>query len=127
MADGLEEAGLRFVTEGEAAFRSAISGAQNATDGFYDTLGKAPDKASGAQAALTGAFTAISSAAIEAFAAAGKAALDFVGGGIKDAADFEQSLNVLKATSGATGEEIKKVSDLAFQRGGMELGITYNK
>lgn len=77
MAD-MEEAGLRFVTEDLDAFKRAMSDATQSVNGMTDNMGAQQPKVNGFQAMLTGAFTAISSAAIEMAVQAGKAVVGFV-------------------------------------------------
>lgn len=128
MADGLEEAGLRFVTEGEAAFKQAVAGTQSATTGLYDTLDKSPAKANVMQAALTGAFTAISNVALDAMRQAGQAVVSFVTDSVGLAGDFQQGMSVLGAASGASNEELKKLRQTSIDLGNdLELPNTSAK
>jgi TP901 family phage tail tape measure protein len=114
----MEEAGLRLVAENEAGFKSAMQNAQGAVDRFTgDLAGPQTQRISGFQAAMTGAFTAVASAAIEMAAQATQAISGFVTDGIEAAGNFEQSLSVLKATAGATDDEMQAVSEMAFQLG----------
>jgi TP901 family phage tail tape measure protein len=102
----MEDVGIRFIAEGQAAFKNAVDGARSEVGAFYDKLDNAPVKASVVQSALTGAFTAISSAALEAFAAAGRAVVGFVTDSIGLAGDFQQGMSVLGAASGATQQQM---------------------
>jgi TP901 family phage tail tape measure protein len=117
MADNLEEIGIKYVTENEDAIKRSLADVDQSTN----NLGKSFDDVGGRsvtmQAALTGAFTAVASAAIEMAAQAAQAVAGFVTDSIGMATDFEQSLSVLKATAGATPAELEKVRDLAMQLG----------
>ena len=147
MADeGLEEIGVKFVSENEEAFKRSIKGAGDAVDNLGLHFDEAANRwrtssgqfatnaemvsagvkrmaddgksnINGWQAALTGAFTAVASVAVEAMARAGEAVAGFVTGSIDQAMDFEKGLSVLKATAGATPEELQKVRDLSMQLG----------
>lgn len=113
----LQKAGVELVVENEDPFLGAMDRAEKSVRGFGDATEGASGKVNVAQAALTGAFTAIANVAVEAFARAAEAIGDFIGGSVTAAADFEQQLAVLRVTSGATAEEMAAVSDLSIQLG----------
>lgn len=116
MAD-LEEVGVKFVTEGDAAILRAIGDIDGKIDGMMGTIERSGSRISGFQGAMIGAFSAVTSAALEMAARAGEAVAGFVTGSIDQAADFEKGLSVLRATAGATPEELEKVRDLSMQLG----------
>lgn len=113
----MEEAGLRFVTEDLDAFKRAMSDATQSVNGMTDNMGAQQPKVNGFQAMLTGAFTAISSAAIEMAVQAGKAVVGFVTDSIGAAGDFEQGMSVLRAASGASADEMKSLRETAIALG----------
>lgn len=144
--DGLQQAGVELVAKNEEGFKKSLQGAgdvvQKTTDLWQDAEGRwrtssgrfasdaekmaagvesATQKASGSvnvfQSALTGAFTAISSAAIDMAVQAGKAVAGFVTDSVDIAAKFEQNQSVLQAASGATADEMKMLSDAAIALG----------
>jgi TP901 family phage tail tape measure protein len=114
----MEEAGIKLVAENEDGFKRSMQSAQSAVDNFTGDLGGAQvQRVNGFQAALTGAFTAISGAAIEMAMQAGKAVVGFVTDSIGAAGDFEQGMSVLKAASGATAEEMKVLRETSIALG----------
>ena len=113
----LEEAGVKLVAEGESQFISAMDRSEKAVKGFADATDNGAGRVNLAQAAFTGAFTAIAGVAVEAFGRAAQAVGDFVGGAIESAASFEQGMAVLQATTKATPAEMQKVADMAKQLG----------
>lgn len=93
-----------------------------------DKLGKetkdAGDKAddsksrfSGFAEVVTGALRRVGEIAVNALADAGRAMAGFIKDSINVAGDFEQTMNVLQATSGATAEEMDAVSKKATDLG----------
>ena len=116
MAD-LEEVGVKFVTEGEAAILRAIGDIDGKIDGMMGTIERSGSRISGFQGAMIGAFSAVTSAALEMAARAGEAVAGFVTGSIDEAANFEKGLSMLRATAGATPEELEKVRELSMQLG----------
>lgn len=116
MAD-LEEVGVKFVTEGEAAILRAIGDIDGKIDGMMGTIERSGSRISGFQGAMIGAFSAVTSAALEMAARAGEAVAGFVTGSIDEAAQFEKGLSLLRATAGATPEELEKVRALSMQLG----------
>lgn len=118
MADGLEEAGLRFVAENEDGFKRSMQNAQGAVDNFTgDLAGAQTQRVNGFQAMLTGAFAGITTAAIDMAAQATQAVTGFVTDSIGAANDFAKGQSILQATTGATAEEMKAVSDLSIALG----------
>lgn len=113
----LEKAGVELVAEGESQFLGAMDKAEKSVKGFADATEGASGKVNVAQAAITGAFTAIAGVAVEAFGRAADAVGNFVGGAIEIAAEFEQGQNVLQAASGATEAQMKQLGDTAIALG----------
>lgn len=68
-----------------------------------------------ARAGIVGPLKKIAIAGAAAFAAAGIGRT--IAKAVTSAADFEQSLNLLKATSGATAKQMKAISDLSIKLG----------
>jgi hypothetical protein len=62
MAD-LEEVGIKFVSEGEAAILRAIGDIDGKIDGMMGTIEQSGSRISGFQGAMIGAFAAVTSAA----------------------------------------------------------------
>lgn len=118
MADGLEEAGLRFVAENEDGFKRSMQNAQGAVDNFTgDLAGAQTQRVGNFQAMMAGAFAGITTAAIDMAAQAGKAVVGFVTDSIGAAGDFEQGMSVLQAASGATDEEMKSLRETSIALG----------
>lgn len=112
-----EEAGVKLVAEGESQFISAMDRAEKSVRGFGDATEGASSRINVAQAAITGAFVAVASVAVEAFATAARAVGDFIGGAIESAANFEQGMSILQAASGATADEMQQLSKRAIELG----------
>lgn len=96
----LEEAGVKLVAEGESAFFGAMDRAEKSVRGFSDSVEGSSGKVNIAQAAITGAFTAISGVVLDVMAGAGKAVLNFVGDSITAAGDFEAGMGLFEAAAG---------------------------
>jgi TP901 family phage tail tape measure protein len=113
----VEKVGVELVAENERGFTDAMKRAEGAVSGFGDSAERQGPRVNGLQAALTGAFTAIASAAIDAMARASEAVVGFVTDSVDAASKFNTGLAMLKATAGATPAELEKVADLAMQLG----------
>jgi TP901 family phage tail tape measure protein len=114
----LEEAGIKLVTENEDGFKRSMQSAQSAVDNFTgDLSGPQMQRVSGFQAALTGAFTGITMAAIDMAVQATRAVAGFVTDSVGAASDFETGMSVLQAASGATEEEMKALRETSIALG----------
>lgn len=113
----MEQYGVELVAKDADAFDAAMKRADDAVSDFGRATETASGKVNVAQAAMTGAFTAIAGVAVEAFGRAADAAVTFVGDAIDIAAEFEQGQSVLQAASGATEAQMKQLGDTAIALG----------
>lgn len=86
-------------------------------NGFIGDVKRGGDAVGAFGQVVTGALREIGALATQALADAGRAAAGFLKDSIGQAGDVEQTLAVLGATSGATAEELKAVSDKATELG----------
>jgi len=113
----LEEAGVKLVAEGAAAYASDMKQAAGATDTFVDTTEKGGgivSKAGGMMgSAIKGVATIAAGVGVAGFVALGKAIFD----GIGDAREAQQLLaqtnSVIESTGGAAGKTANQITDLA--------------
>lgn len=90
----------------ESGFKRASAGMKT----FFDSNAKTIDKLSGLSSTMTTVGTAMSTTLTLPILGAGAAA-------VKMGNDFEAQMSRVQAISGATGEELKKLNDLALQLG----------
>lgn len=109
----MEQAGVQLVAQGASAFGADMKAAEKATLGFVDATDSGSGRIDAAGQVMIGALRQVGAVAVEAFGQALRAGADFIGGSIKLAGDFEQTMSVLKATSGATDAEMDRLRGTA--------------
>lgn len=113
----LEQAGVQLVAQDAGAFNSALA----AANGAVNTLSKGLDQAgqSGGRFGdvMTGALRRVGELAVNALGAAASALGSFISSSISGAGDYEQSMNVLQSTTGATNDQMQAVKDTAKKLG----------
>lgn len=114
----LPQSGIEMVAQGASAYLNDIDRAAKATDTFTKGLGNAADKSGAFSQIVTGALRRVGEAAVEGLGMAARAAGDFLKDSVTSAADVEQTLAVMGATSGATAAQLEKVRDTAIALGG---------
>lgn len=114
----LPKSGLDIEATGASAYIGDLSKAASATDKFTKGLADSASKSGGFAEAVTGAFRRVGEVAVDALADAGRAVAGFLKDSVTSAADVEQTLNVLRVTSGATADEMAAISDKAIALGG---------
>lgn len=117
MAGNLPQSGVSLVAEGVSGFLGDINRAQRAVSDFGDVPGRVGRSFSGMGEIVTGALREIGAMATQALAEAGRAAAGFITDSIGVAGDFEQTLSVMGATSGATAAELAAVGQRAKELG----------
>lgn len=114
----LPQSGIELVASGASAYIGDIDRAAKATDKFGDGLGSVAGKAGGFSTVLTGALMRVGEVAVDALGKAAQAAGQFLADSVTAAADVEQTLAVMGATSGATAAQLEQVRDTAIALGG---------
>jgi TP901 family phage tail tape measure protein len=110
MAGSLPQSGVALIAQNAGAFISQMKGAEGALGAF--------GRASGGMANIvTGAFRQIGALIINVLASAVRAIGTWIAKSVSVAGDFEQTLNVLGATSGATAAELAQVAKKAIELG----------
>lgn len=117
MAGSLPQAGVSLVAQGVAGFLGDMGRANKSVLGFGDAARSAGGGVSAFGQVAIGALREVGALATQALAEAGRAMAGFVAGSISTAGDFEQTLNVLGATSGATAEDLSRVAERAKELG----------
>lgn len=115
---GLPQSGVELVAQGASAYVGDIGRAASATDKFTGSLDKAGGGASAFSQIAIGALRHVGTIAVEALGQAAQAAGKFLADSVTSAADVEQIINVLGATSGATAAEMEEVRAAAIALGG---------
>lgn len=113
----LPQSGVQLVAQGESQFFGTLNKGRSALGDFGDAAKKAGGGFNALGEIATGALRHIGTLAVN----AGMEVARAIGKGLKDsiksAGDFEQTLNVLGATSGATADELKAVGQRAKELG----------
>lgn len=110
MAGALPQSGVALVAQNAGAFLSTMRGAEGALGAF--------GRASGAMSNIvTGAFRQVGVIITNVLAGAVRVVGTWLKNSVSVAGDFEQTLNVLGATSGATATELDQVSKKAIELG----------
>ncbi len=113
----LEEAGVRLVAEGAAAFASDMKGATSATDTFVDTTDKGAGMVSKAGGMMGSAIKTVAGIAagvgVAGFLALGKAIFDGVGDAREAQQLLAQTNAVIESTGSAAGRSATQITDLA--------------
>lgn len=121
----LDDAGVQLIAAGVAAYVSDLNKADNATTGFYKTLGSSDKSANAFQQVITGALRHVGAALVD-FAVQGAKA---IGGFVKDsvdvAGDFEAGMHKFQAVAGDAVDTkgLEKFKDL-FISLGKELPVS---
>jgi len=106
------------MTRGLRSVMSALKNTQRTTDTYRDSMGRLRD-AQGRFVSGAGGFKSAAGSMASGLAgltlAAGATGLAL--GGIQKAMDFESQMSTIKALTGATSAEMKKMSDLAMEMG----------
>lgn len=114
----LLQSGVQLVAQGADAYLSDLNKAANATDKFANGLSGAAGKAGGFGEVMTGALRHIGTLAVDALGQAAQAVGGFLKDSISSAADVEQTIAVMGATSGATAAQLEQVRNTAIALGG---------
>jgi TP901 family phage tail tape measure protein len=114
----LPQSGIELVAQGASAYIADVNKAAHATDSFTNNLSGSANRASAFGEVVTGALRRVGEVALDALGMAAKAAGQFLADSVTSAADVEQTLNVLGATSGATAAQLEEVRDVAIKLGG---------
>lgn len=114
----LPTSGIEMVAKGASEYISDIDRAAKATDKFGDGLGSVAGKAGGFSTVMTGALMRVGEVAVDALGRAAQATGQFLADSVTSAADVEQILAVMGATSGATAAQLEQVRDTAIALGG---------
>ena len=114
----LPQSGIELVAQGASAYIADVNKAARATDDFTKNLSSSGNRASAFGEVVTGALRRVGEVALDALGMAAKAAGQFLADSVTSAADVEQTLNVLGATSGATAAQLEEVRDVAIKLGG---------
>ena len=113
----LEEAGVKLVAEGAAAYASDMKTAAGATDTFVDTTEKGGgiiSKAGGMMGDAIGNVAKIAAGVgVAGFVALGKAIFDGVGDAREAAQLLAQTNAVIESTGSAAGRSATQITDLA--------------
>jgi TP901 family phage tail tape measure protein len=121
----LPKSGLQVEATGTQAYIGDLSKAASATDKFTRGLSDAAKSSGSFAEVVTGGLRRVGEVAVNALADAGRAVAGFLKDSVQTAGDVEQTLNVLAVTSGATADEMAKISDKAIALGGdLELPAT---
>lgn len=114
----LPQHGIELVAQGASAYIADVNKAARATDDFTNNLSSSGNRANAFGEVVTGALRRVGEVALDALGMAAKAAGQFLADSVTSAADVEQTLNVLGATSGATAAQLEEVRDVAIKLGG---------
>lgn len=114
----LPQSGIELVAQGASAYIADVGKAAHATDKFIGGLGTAAGKSGAFSEVMTGALRKVGEVAVSALGMAAQAAGKFLADSVTSAADVEQTLNVLGATSGATAAQLDQVRERAIALGG---------
>lgn len=87
-------------------------------EGIGDAADSAKGKLGGFQQIATGALRKIGEFAVSSLASAGMAVAGFVGDAVKGGMDYQESMNMFQASTGATADQMSTASDLAKKLGG---------
>jgi len=115
---GLPQSGVELIAQGVPAYLRDLTNAAKATDDFASGLGSAAGKGSAFGEIITGALRYIGTIAIDTMAQAAQAVGAFVKDSVTSAANVEQTLAVIGATSGATAAQLEQLRATAIALGG---------
>lgn len=114
----LPESGIQLVAQGASAYIADVDRAAKATGDFASAGENAAGRTSAFGQVITGALRKVGEVAVEALGMAARAAGQFLADSVTSAADVEQTLAVMGATSGASAEQLERVRDTAISLGG---------
>jgi TP901 family phage tail tape measure protein len=103
MAGSLPQSGVALTAQGAGQFLSTMRGAEGALNSFQRSTGAMGQ-------IVTGAFRQVGAIITNVLAGAVRAVGGWLKASVGVAGDFEQTLNVLGATSGATGAQLEQVA-----------------
>lgn len=109
----LEQAGVQLIAQGASAFASDLASSEKAVGSFVKATGGAEKSVGGFGQVAIGMARRAGGAIVDFGLKAAGAIADFAGQSLDMAGDYEQSMNVLQAQSGATNAEMDKVRDTA--------------
>ena len=113
----LPTSGVELVAKGADAYVGDIGKAARATDAFFGGLSRGAGASGAFGEVITGALRRVGEVAVDALGQAAQATAGFLKDSLAVAGDFEQTMNVLGATSGATAADLEKVHDKAVALG----------
>lgn len=96
-----------------AELKAAETGAAQSSDKLAQGFDNAGKSSRSFGEIMTGALRKVGELAVSALASAAQALGSFVASSIKGAGDYEQAMNVLQSTSGATDQEMQAVKETA--------------
>ena len=114
----LKKTGVQLVAEGDAAFLATMAQAGKAVTGFGDSSTKASGGVSKLSEVMTGTLRQAGAMALNMFASLGSTALHGIGQAVSAAGDYEQSMNLFQATTGASADAMQQAGQLAKALGG---------
>lgn len=110
MAGSLPQSGVSLVAQNAGSFLSSMRSAEGALGSFQSSAGAMSN-------IVTGAFRQVGTIITNVLAGAVRAVGTWLKASVGVAGDFEQTLNVLGATSGATGAQLEQVAQKAKELG----------
>lgn len=110
MAGALPQSGVALIAQNAGAFVSQMAGAQRALGTFGAGAGAMSN-------IVTGAFRQVGAIITNIIAGAARAVASWVADSVGVAGDFEETINILGATSGATASQLADVSKKAKELG----------
>src|SRR5690242_554380 len=112
MAD-LERTGVQLVAEDASQFNAALAAANGAVNTLSGGLNQAGQAGGRFGDVMTGALRRVGELAVNALGAAASALGSFIASSVSGAGDYEQSMNVLQSTTGATADQMDAVKETA--------------
>ena len=109
----LEKTGVQLVAENEAGFVRSMGNAEKAVAGFTSSASQGEKSVGGFGQVAIGMARRAGGALVDFGIKAVGAVADFGAQALDTAGDYEQSMNVLQAQSGATAEEMDRVREKA--------------
>ena len=109
----LPTSGVELVAKGADAYVGDIGKAARATDAFFGGLSRGAGASGAFGEVITGALRRVGEVAVDALGQAAQATAGFLKDSLAVAGDFEQTMNVLGATSGATASSSQAMGQVA--------------
>lgn len=115
----LDDAGVQLIAQGVAAYVADMNKADNATSGFYKTLGDSDKSANSFQQVITGALRQVGAALVDFGIQGAKAIGGFVKDSIGLAGDFESGMLTFQSVAGkdVDAKGLEQFRDLFLQLG----------